>query len=149
MTECINKINAVSKFTYIFAICCSYSFRYSNNYGWLLLEQFTHTSAKFSNVKWQLRQIDHIRSFAVFACRKRTSTGKPACVSSHDLYNGYQPFAVFQAETVTDDLFHRRSDIFCRTSKSRCMIRQRQVIIDSLRAAYETCRMSGNDRIIR
>ena len=52
-------------------------------------------------------------------------------------------------EAVTDNLFHRCSDIFCRTSISWCMIGKCKVIINRLRTSNEADCMTEYNGIIR
>src|SRR5699024_7328365 len=99
-------------------------------------------------IKRKLRQIDQIRTCAVLAFCECSSTCEPAGISSHNLYDRYKSFFIFQTETVTDNLFNRSSDIFCCASVARSMIREGQIVVDCLRASDETCGMTGDDSIV-
>ena len=99
-------------------------------------------------IKSQLRKINQVRSRTVFSLCKGSRSGKPSCVSSHNLHDGHQSFAVLKAKTVADNLFYRCSNIFRRTSVSRCMVCQCQIIINGLRASDKTGRISHHNRIV-
>ena len=48
----------------------------------------TRSESNLRDIERNLRQIDQIRTFAVFTLGKYCRTGQPAGISSHDLHNG-------------------------------------------------------------
>ena len=99
-------------------------------------------------VKGNFRQVYQVRSLTVLSLCQGCRSCQPSRVSSHYLHNAHKTLAVLQAEAVPDDLFYRGSDIFGSASIAWGVVRQRQVIVNGLRASDKAGRMSGHDSVV-
>ena len=148
MSKRIYKIYICSKFTDISSIFQMDSFGNRYNNRSFLFQQIFDSFHEIVKIKCQLRKINQIRSRTVLSFRKSRRSGKPSGISSHDLNDRDKSLAVLQTEAVTDNLFYRCSNIFCRASVSRCVIRQSKVIVNCFRASDKSCRISHHNRVV-
>ena len=148
MSESIHIVSYISQLAYITSVCQFYSLGNSNHNGRFFAEQLFYFFQKFVNIKRNFREIDQIRPITVFCLCQRSSSGKPSCVSSHDLHNSDHVFLVSQTLSIPDHLFCRSSNVFCRASKAWCMIGKSQVIVYSFRNSQKFLTLSSNDSVI-
>ncbi len=150
MSESIHIIRAAGQFADISAICQLDTLGNGDNHGFFLLQKFRGMFQELVDVKHYLRQVNQVRSFTLLCPCKRSGTGEPARITSHNLKNGDGFLVVIgEAKRIPDDLLGRSRNIFCRASEAGCVIRKRQVIVNRLGHSQELLLMSLDDRIIR
>ena len=130
MTEGIGLVRVCGQFADISAVCRLDTFRYSDDDGLFLSYQFLYFFQKNIHIERNLRQIDQIRTFAVFTLGKYCRTGQPAGISSHDLDDRHALHLIDQ--TITYQFLGNGGNIFCSAAVTGRMIRTLQVIIDRL-----------------
>ena len=113
------------------------------------LQQFFYFCQECIDVKWNLRQINQIRTFALFCLSQCSCTCQPACITSHNFNNSDHVFFIGQTQCIADDFLCGSCNIFCGTSESRCVVCQSQVIINCFRNAKEFLFVSFYDCVIR
>ena len=109
------------------------SFRNTNHNVAVFLKCTAYLRKEFLCVKSCLRQINKKRIVTCIFAGKGTCGGQPACVTSHDLHDGYGFFLIDAG--IQGDLADCGSHISGRTSKSRRMIGMHKVIVNGFRFA--------------
>ena len=138
MSECVYVINAVAKLHDELSVSSLDTFRDTDNDGVLILQKLLALFYKFIDIKCDLRKINGIRTCAVFTLCKAGSACEPSCIAAHDLNDRDRAVCCEDRHTVADDFLHGSTDVLRCRAVTRCMVRQSEVIVNSLRAADET-----------
>ena len=121
MAERIRLVGRCRQFADISSVCRLDSFGHGNDNGLFLADQFLDLFQKIIHIKGYFRQVDQIRAFTVFTLGQYCCSGEPSRISSHDLDDRHALHLIDQA--VTYQFLGNGSNIFCRTSVTRRMIR--------------------------
>jgi len=148
MSERIHIISASGKFADISAIRQVNPFRYRYHNRIFLFQKILYLFQEFLNIEIHFRQINQIRTFTLLRFCQRRGPGEPSRIAPHNLDHRDHRFVIGQTQCVADHFLGGCSDVFGCASKSRCMVRQRQVIVDRFRYAEKFLRLSGQDSVI-
>ena len=103
---------------------------YGDNQIGLLLEGGTNVVEECLHREYGLGQINEIGSSTAQNTGQSRGSGQPACVTSHNLYDGNGGNGVYR--TVTDNLLHLGSDELSSASEAGSVVGTGQIVIDGL-----------------
>ena len=107
----------------------------SNDYVVVLLPDCGDIFQELVHVEVNLRQVNQV-SRITGDSSQRSSASQPACVTAHDLDDGYLTLVVYVGILV--NLSDGGSDILCCGSEARAMVGAEQVVVDGLRDTHDT-----------
>ena len=143
VSESIYIIGCASKLTDIASVFDADSLGNRHNHDVFLLQKLFYPSGKLFNIERQLRQIDQVRSVAVLATRERCSSGQPACIAAHDLDDDHLFLFIGKAKSIPNDFLGGGCNVLRRTSVTRSVICQRQIVVDGFRNTYKLLGLPG------
>ena len=139
MAKGVHIIHAVGQLAHIAAVCQADPSETATTTGLLFLQKSLYLLHKLLHIKGKLRQINEIRPFTILSLGKSGCTCEPSGIPSHDLNDSYKSLSIFQGIAVADDLLCGGSNVLGSTSVSRCVVGQRQIIVNGLGNADELC----------
>ena len=111
----------------------------------LLVIDALYVSQELLHVEVGLRQVNQIRTCA-HSGSQTGSTGQPASVTAHDLYDADHAGVVYASILI--DLHAGSSDILGSGSEARAVVGAEQVIVDGLRNAHYAALVAGLHHIL-
>ena len=110
------------------AIAVANTFRHSHDDILALCQYMFHISNKLVIVEFCFRKINEMWSLLVVVSGKSRSCGKPACVTSHNLYNCNTVHRINKG--IVRNFKHRGSNVFGCGAKTRSMVCDTKIIIN-------------------
>src|SRR5699024_6916564 len=135
VTEGVHRVDIVGQLADVATVLQLDAFGHGNDDAGLFGLHPLHLLHKVVHVEGDLRQADHVHTFAVLGFGQGGGSGQPAGVAAHALHDGDILGAVDGG--VTDDLLHDHADVLGGTAVAGGVVGDHQVVVDGLGHAHE------------